>query len=182
MAVVKLFVSYPKLYSWPYIAYMRSELSETGAMRIDNTKCFLDLLNHSAVSFAENDILRLSKQFYELKGDLNSITFVGNKILAAISLKMNFLLSYTEVGILTKEIDLLVKYIKEGKEPVTVEIFIGLAKLQQESERQRLEDTKRMGELIEKERTDKIAEEELQKQRKRHEVTTMLGKSLRTEK
>lgn len=48
---------------------------------------------------------------------------------------MNFLLSYTEVGILTKEIDLLVKYIKEGKEPVTVEIFIGLAKLQQESER-----------------------------------------------
>lgn len=61
MAVVKLFVSYPRLYSWPYIAYMRSELSETGAMRIDNTKCFLDLLNHSAVSFAENDILRLSK-------------------------------------------------------------------------------------------------------------------------
>lgn len=48
---------------------------------------------------------------------------------------MNLLLSYTEVGILTKEIDLLVKYIKEGKEPVTVEIFIGLAKLQQESEK-----------------------------------------------
>jgi hypothetical protein len=35
---------------------MRSELSETGAMRIDNTKCFLDLLSHTAVSFNEKDI------------------------------------------------------------------------------------------------------------------------------
>ena len=117
MAVVKLFVSYPKLYSWPYIAYMRSELSETGAMRIDNTQCFLDLLNHDAVSFNDNDIIRLSKQFYELKGDLNSITIVGNQILAATPtpLKMGLLLSYTEVAILTKEVNLLIKYVGEGK-------------------------------------------------------------------
>jgi hypothetical protein len=94
---------------------MRSELSETGAMRIDNTQCFLDLLNHDAVSFNDNDILRLSKQFYELKGDLNSITIVGNQILAATPLKMGLLLSYTEVAILTKEVDLLIKYVGEGK-------------------------------------------------------------------
>lgn len=136
MAVVKLFVSYPKLYSWPYIAYMQSELSETGLIRIENTKCFLDLLNNEAISFNESDIIRLSKQFYELKGDLNSITVVGNKLLANMPLKMNLLLSYTEVAILTKETELLMKYIKEGKEPVTLEMFIGLAKLQQESEKQ----------------------------------------------
>lgn len=140
MAVVKLFVGYPKLYSWPYIAYMRSELSETGAMRIDNTKCFLDLLNHNNVTFNPNDIIRLSKQFYELKGDLNSITQIGNKILAKIPLKMGLLLSYTEVAILSKELELLMKYVKEGKEPVTLEIFIGLAKLQQEGENQRAQE------------------------------------------
>jgi hypothetical protein len=42
---------------------------------------------------------------------------------------MNFLLAYTEVAIQTKEVDLLIRYVKEGKEPVTLEIFIGLAKL-----------------------------------------------------
>jgi len=42
---------------------------------------------------------------------------------------MGLLLSYTEVAILTKEVDLLIKYIEEGKEPTSVEIFIGLAKL-----------------------------------------------------
>jgi hypothetical protein len=60
---------------------------------------------------------------------LNSITIVGNQILAATPLKMGLLLSYTEVAILTKEVDLLIKYIEEGKEPTSVEIFIGLAKL-----------------------------------------------------
>jgi hypothetical protein len=42
---------------------------------------------------------------------------------------MNLLLAYTEVAIQTKEVDLLIRYVKEGKEPVTLEIFIGLAKL-----------------------------------------------------
>jgi hypothetical protein len=61
MGVVKLFMNYPKLYSWPFIAYMRSELSETGAMRSDNTNCFLDLLSHNEVSFNPADIHRLAK-------------------------------------------------------------------------------------------------------------------------
>lgn len=61
MAVVKLFVNYPKLYSWTFFSYMRSELSETGTMRTDNTKCFLDLLSHDNVSFNENEVFKLSK-------------------------------------------------------------------------------------------------------------------------
>jgi hypothetical protein len=54
---------------------------------------------------------------------------------------MGLLLSYTEVSIQTKQTNLLVKYIKEGKEPITVELFIGLAKLEEQSEKQRLEET-----------------------------------------
>jgi hypothetical protein len=54
---------------------------------------------------------------------------------------MGLLLSYTEVSIQTKQTNLLVKYIKEGKEPITVELFIGLAKLEEQSEKQRSEET-----------------------------------------
>jgi hypothetical protein len=61
MAVVKLFMAYPKLYSWPYIAYMRAELTETGAIRSENTKCFLELLVSVTVSFDPNDIHHLAK-------------------------------------------------------------------------------------------------------------------------
>jgi hypothetical protein len=56
---------------------------------------------------------------------------------------MGLLLSYTEVSIQTKQTNLLVKYIKEGKEPITVELFIGLAKLEEQSEKQRSEETNR---------------------------------------
>ena len=73
---------------------------------------------------------------------------------------MNFLLAYTEVAIQTKEVDLLIRYVKEGKEPVTLEIFIGLAKLQQEGEKQKVEEEKKQHDQIKKIATDKIVEEE----------------------
>ena len=99
---------------------------------------------------------------------------------------MSLLLSYTEVAILTKEFELLIKYIKEGKEPVTVEIFIGLAKLQQESEKQRIDEEKKLVELIEKE---KVVEEKLLSKEKEIEVDKLrlnialtLGNALKVEK
>jgi hypothetical protein len=45
MEVVRLFVSYPKFYSWKYFAFMESELTNLGLLRIDSTRVFLDLLS-----------------------------------------------------------------------------------------------------------------------------------------
>jgi hypothetical protein len=61
MDVVRLFMGYPKLYSWPFIAYMKEELADLGKGRIKNTKCFLDLLNHDKVFFNVSDLPRLAK-------------------------------------------------------------------------------------------------------------------------
>jgi hypothetical protein len=59
--VVRLFMAYPKFYSWPYIAYMRAELANLGLIRLSNTECFLKLMNHENVTVAPTDWIRLSK-------------------------------------------------------------------------------------------------------------------------
>jgi hypothetical protein len=62
--VVRLFMSFQKHYSWAYIAYMRSELSNLGLLRLPNTECLLKLMNCENVAVIPTDWSRLSKQFY----------------------------------------------------------------------------------------------------------------------
>jgi hypothetical protein len=59
--VVRLFMNYPTLYSWPYIQYMEDELTPSGLLRLRNTNCFLDLLANHNVKFIENELPLLSK-------------------------------------------------------------------------------------------------------------------------
>ena len=66
--VVRLFMSYHKFYSWPYVTYMRSELTNLGLLRLPNTECFLKLMSHRNVIVTSADWSRISKQFYTLKG------------------------------------------------------------------------------------------------------------------
>ena len=49
--VVRLFMNYPKLYSWSYIAFMESELTRLGILRLNTTEEFLKLLNSDKIKF-----------------------------------------------------------------------------------------------------------------------------------
>ena len=49
--VVRLFMNYPKLYSWEYIAFMESELTKLGILRLNTTEEFLKLLNSGKIKF-----------------------------------------------------------------------------------------------------------------------------------
>jgi hypothetical protein len=79
--VVRLFMEQHTFYTWPYITYMRSELTNLGLLRLPNTECFLKLMSHSSVTVTPTDWNRLSKQFYTLKGgDLTQIATCGEAI------------------------------------------------------------------------------------------------------
>ena len=44
-------MNYPKLYSWSYIAFMESELTRLGILRLNTTEEFLKLLNSDKIKF-----------------------------------------------------------------------------------------------------------------------------------
>lgn len=67
LEVVELFMSYRQLYSWEYIALMRSQLNYAGKYRIDIIRVFLDLLSHKNSGFT---ILTLHSTFDRYINDL----------------------------------------------------------------------------------------------------------------
>ena len=66
LEVVRLFMDYPRLYSWEYIFFMESELTRLGILRMNTTKEFLTLLNSGKIKF-DNLFLPLQlKRYYEI--------------------------------------------------------------------------------------------------------------------
>ncbi len=45
-------MSYPKLYSWQYISFMKSELNDRGLARIKSTEAFLNLMTNDKVIYS----------------------------------------------------------------------------------------------------------------------------------
>ena len=64
--VVRLFMSYPKLYSWNYINFMESELTKLGILRLNTTKEFLELLNSGKIKFDNLSLPVQLKRYYEI--------------------------------------------------------------------------------------------------------------------
>jgi hypothetical protein len=55
--VLKLFMGYPQLYSWAYISFMKTHLSDAGVNRIPTTQTFLEILKFT--KFNPFDLSRL---------------------------------------------------------------------------------------------------------------------------
>jgi hypothetical protein len=66
--VVKLFMSYPQLYSWNYIALMKLQLDPPGQYRIPNTNTFLSILSNSKITFNTSMLPMLLEKFLNMKG------------------------------------------------------------------------------------------------------------------
>jgi hypothetical protein len=98
--VVKIFMSYPKLYSWHYIALMRTQLNATGLHCLPNITIFLDILNHNKVTFFPQTLPTLLEKFLSLKGgSLTQIKVAADELLLELSPNMNDLLTYIEVAL-----------------------------------------------------------------------------------
>ena len=86
-------------------------------------------MSHQNVTITPIDWARLPKQFYSLKGgDLTQIATAGEAILKEMQLNASVLMSYIEVG-LKGGTKVLIKQLKLGKDPRTIEQLIGLHKL-----------------------------------------------------
>jgi len=55
--VIKEFMVHPQLYTWPYIAFMRTQLSEIGMTRIPTLAGFLTLLKYTKFEPAKLSVL-----------------------------------------------------------------------------------------------------------------------------
>ena len=64
--VVRLFMNFPKLYSWNYIAFMESELTKLGILRLNTTEEFLKLLNSGKITFGKVSLPMQLKRYYEI--------------------------------------------------------------------------------------------------------------------
>ena len=66
LEVVRLFMDYPRLYSWEYISFMESELTRLGILRMNTTKEFLTLLNSGKIKFDNLSLPSQLKRYYEI--------------------------------------------------------------------------------------------------------------------
>ena len=76
MPVVKLFMSYPKLYSWKYITFMKSELNDKGLTRIKSTEGFLNLMSNDKVLYSGLSLPMQFQRFFEMKS--GSLSYILN--------------------------------------------------------------------------------------------------------
>ncbi len=122
LEVVRLFMNYPKLYSWNYIYFMESELTRLGILRLNTTEEFLKLLNSGKIKFDNLLLSTQLKRYYEIEsGSYECNTEAGNYLLCHLdSVRLDQFIGYIEIVVNTKEADALIQYIKEGKEPATV--------------------------------------------------------------
>ena len=97
--VLKLFMGYPQLYSWPYIAFMRTQLSDAGVNRIPTSQTFLEILRLSA-TFNPFDLSRLFDQFYSLKvgGNQQIYSIAIDLLKAQPTLEMSELLANVAIA------------------------------------------------------------------------------------
>lgn len=65
--VVRIFMDYPKLYSWDYISFMESELTKLGILRLNTTEEFLKLLDSGKIKFDNLSLPAQLKRYYEIE-------------------------------------------------------------------------------------------------------------------
>jgi hypothetical protein len=114
-------MEFRSLYSWDYISLMKTQLDSVAKYRMASLRTFLMILSRPEVTFDSSRLPVLLEKFLEIKGgNLVQIAEAAARLLSEFSLDMNVLLSYVEVG-LKGSVEVLVKQLREGKEPMTIE-------------------------------------------------------------